>query len=88
MLDEAQLRFPDSHFLHNVEGTRVHYTLTRPSGSDDSASSRAVHCLHGFGASTSSWDACKEQLADALGADVSCHDAPGFGLTGRYSCCC
>ena len=44
---------------------------------------RAVHCLHGFGASAFSWSFVLDGLARALGAVVTAHDMPGFGLTQR-----
>ncbi|CAG9460715.1 unnamed protein product [Pedinophyceae sp. YPF-701] len=58
----------------------VRYIRTAPAGG---ASRRRVHCLHGFGASAGSWALCQQGLADALGAVVTAHDMPGFGLTER-----
>ena len=42
-----------------------------------------VHCYHGFGANTASWDLLRPQLAASLRGLVTCHDMPGFGLTSR-----
>ncbi len=44
---------------------------------------RGVHCLHGFGASAYSWSFVQDELARELGAVVTAHDMPGFGLTQR-----
>ncbi|WIA19239.1 hypothetical protein OEZ85_003878 [Tetradesmus obliquus] len=43
----------------------------------------AVHCYHGFGSNTWSWSLVQQQLAERLGALVTAHDMPGFGLTQR-----
>lgn len=38
---------------------------------------------HGFGANTFSWSFVQRRLAQRLGAVVTAHDQPGFGLTQR-----
>jgi pimeloyl-ACP methyl ester carboxylesterase len=43
----------------------------------------ALHCYHGFGSNTWSWSLVQQQLAERLGALVTAHDMPGFGLTQR-----
>lgn len=53
------------------------------SGSVGPAALRGVHCLHGFGASAYSWSFVQDELAQRLGAVVTAHDMPGFGLTQR-----
>ena len=81
LLSVAQLRNADSHFkpIGNMD---VHYTLQAPAKSNQAAP-MAVHCYHGFGANTASWAYMRQPLADALGAQVTAHDMPGFGLTQR-----
>lgn len=44
----------------------------------------AVHCYHGFGSNTWSWTLVQQQIAEKLGALVTAHDMPGFGLTQRW----
>jgi pimeloyl-ACP methyl ester carboxylesterase len=45
---------------------------------------QALHCNHGFGASSLSWLPALPSLMDRLGARVAlAHDAPGFGFTDR-----
>jgi pimeloyl-ACP methyl ester carboxylesterase len=44
----------------------------------------AVHCYHGFGSNTWSWTLVQGQIAERLGALVTAHDMPGFGLTQRW----
>lgn len=46
--------------------------------------SAALHCYHGFGSNTWSWSLVQQELADKLGALVTAHDMPGFGLTERW----
>jgi hypothetical protein len=43
----------------------------------------ALHCYHGFGSNTWSWSLVQGSLAARLGALVTSHDMPGFGLTQR-----
>lgn len=43
----------------------------------------AVHCLHGFGASSYSWSFVQQQLATIIQGPVTAHDMPGFGLSHR-----
>lgn len=91
---ERDLAGPTSRF-HSVDGVEYHYT--QHGGSGGSAGGRApgsepppppllVHCVHGLGASSFSWEGfVQEELAGALGshAVVTAHDMPGFGLTQR-----
>jgi pimeloyl-ACP methyl ester carboxylesterase len=52
-------------------------------GSSSSVGTPAVHCYHGFGSNTWSWTLVQQQMAERLGALVTAHDMPGFGLTQR-----
>ena len=95
---ERELAAPNSRFLL-VEGCEVHYKVERPlprrpprapaaAAADplppQQQPLRAVHCLHGFGASAYSWSFVQRELAGDLGATVTAHDMPGFGLTQRW----
>lgn len=96
---ERDLAGPASRF-HLVDGVvEYHYTQhstvrgAQPGGDADLQAPTAapqppllVHCVHGLGASSFSWDGFVQQdLARALGsrAVVTAHDMPGFGLTQR-----
>ena len=85
LLSVEELRTADSRFsrLGNVG---VHYTLQAPQAKvhAGAAAATAVHCYHGFGANTASWAYMRRPLSDALGAQVTAHDMPGFGLTQRW----
>jgi hypothetical protein len=93
---ERELGDPDSIFsrLDNIlvhikakDGTSTANSSTSSTNSTSSTSSRGrplgVHCYHGFGSNTWSWSRCQGQLAQQLGALVTAHDMPGFGLTER-----
>lgn len=82
LLHATDLRNLDSHFAR-VGNVDVHYSLQLPRNRHRAASSSAVHCFHGFGANTASWGYMRQQLSDMLNAQVTAHDMPGFGLTGR-----
>ena len=78
LVDARQLADGDSQF-REVDGVSVHYKSHRSSESPGVA----VHCYHGFGANTGSWDPVQRDMATKLQALVTTHDMPGFGLTGR-----
>lgn len=78
LVQARELGDRDSKFT-DLDGVSVHYKTHSP------ASPRAaVHCYHGFGANTGSWDPIQARLS-SMGALVTSHDMPGFGLTGRPS---
>lgn len=95
---EADLGDQDSRF-RNINNLSVHVKVkaakTLPTAAPTAAAARlnpnaamqgpvaAVHCYHGFGSNTWSWSLVQQQLADRLGALVTAHDMPGFGLTQR-----
>ena len=67
----------------------MHYTHASPSNyKQPGRQLRAVHLLHGFGGNTTSWEPCRQQLADALHAEVTAHDQAGFGLSQRSAFVC
>lgn len=78
LVDARDLADQDSKFTE-LDGVSVHYKVHSCGGPP----AAAVHCYHGFGANTGSWDPVQQQMADRLQAVVSSHDMPGFGLTGR-----
>lgn len=81
--DADRLGDPDSLFF-NVLGVTVHAKASRPDhAAPKDTPPLGVHCYHGFGANTASWDLLRPRLAATLGAVVTCHDMPGFGLTSR-----
>lgn len=90
MRSERDLAGPSSHFLE-VQGLTVHYTQHVPPCPDINTEAGgpylprlAVHCVHGLGACSFSWDGFVQgQLAARLRAVVTAHDMPGFGLTHR-----
>lgn len=71
---DADGRFADA------DGLAVHYKAVARAGA-----TRAVECMHGFGANVSSWttSGAMMRLSEALNADVAAHDSCGFGLTER-----
>jgi pimeloyl-ACP methyl ester carboxylesterase len=80
---------PDSRFKE-VGGITVHYKQCAPGASSavncavgQVASDVAVALYHGFGANLWMWRKVQQQISDALGSKVLCHDMPGFGLTER-----
>ena len=82
LLSVADLSNDDSCFK-NIGGIDVHYTLQN-APAVESPKVTAVHCFHGFGANTASWAYFRRPLSDALEAQVTAHDMPGFGLTQRW----
>ena len=85
-VEEAVLGGPDSKFL-SLGDCKVHFTKDSTSRipSARSGPATAVHCYHGFGANTGSWQYLRQRLASALDAQVTAHDMPGFGLTQRLA---
>lgn len=79
---EADLGDPDSRF-HVHDNLQVHVKVKAPANT--ASPEAALHCYHGFGSNTWSWSLVQQQLADRLGALVTAHDMPGFGLTERPS---
>lgn len=79
LVSARELADKDSKFAE-VEGVSVHYKVHSPP-----SPRAALHCYHGFGANTGSWAPVQAQMADVLGALVTSHDMPGFGLTSRPS---
>lgn len=69
----------------DVDGApSVHYLECAASSGAGVAAPFAVHCNHGFGASSLGWLTALAPLAAATGAARAvAHDAPGFGLTAR-----
>lgn len=61
---------------------QVHVKVKAPAAAG-AAPGAALHCYHGFGSNTWSWSLVQQRLADRLGALVTAHDMPGFGLTER-----
>ena len=74
----TELGDPDSKFT-TLENLLVH--VKTKEGKDFGP--LGVHCYHGFGSNTWSWSKVQQGLADKLGAVVTSHDMPGFGLTQR-----
>jgi len=74
----TELGDPDSKFT-TLENLLVH--VKTKEGKD--VGPLGVHCYHGFGSNTWSWSKVQQGLADKLGAVVTSHDMPGFGLTQR-----
>jgi len=72
-LPAQDLAYPDSRFVE-VSGTEVHYVEV---GEGDTV----FLLLHGFGASTYSWQGMMEPLSRY--GRVIAYDRPGFGLTER-----
>jgi pimeloyl-ACP methyl ester carboxylesterase len=68
-----ELAYPDSHFVE-VSGITVHYQ-------EAGAGEPVFILLHGFAASTFSWQEVMEPLAEA--GRVIAYDRPAFGLTER-----
>ena len=77
-------------------GIHVHYTVTRRRAGATSATNAtnatnatsgvALHCYHGFGSWSTSWNSVRQSLADRLsGCTVTAGCMPGFGLTERPS---
>lgn len=62
--------------------SRLH-VATFPPGTGSSTSDLRIHCLHGFGSALHSWLAVGPRIAAALGATITAHDMPGFGLSER-----
>uniref|UniRef100_A0A1D1ZT58 AB hydrolase-1 domain-containing protein n=1 Tax=Auxenochlorella protothecoides TaxID=3075 RepID=A0A1D1ZT58_AUXPR len=62
--------------------SRLH-VATFPPGTGSSTSDLRIHCLHGFGSALHSWLAVGPHIAAALGATITAHDMPGFGLSER-----
>ena len=88
---ETDLGDPDSVF-HTHANLQVHVKAKLPRSAAGAAATgagsaggvaAAVHCYHGFGSNTWSWSLVQQALADRLGALVTAHDMPGFGLTER-----
>lgn len=79
LVQEASLGDAASKFAM-VEGVTVHYKCARPASGHLQA---AIHCFHGFGANTGTWEAVLRKLAHSASALVTAHDMPGFGLTER-----
>lgn len=80
-----ELGDPDSIFSR-LDNILVHIKAKDGTSSSSGGSSQrplGVHCYHGFGSNTWSWSRCQGQLAQQLGAVVTAHDMPGFGLTER-----
>lgn len=73
----------NSHFIQ-VGGIDLHYRVSKPRKTIDEITT-AIHCLHGFGASSWSWSFVQDRLANALNAPITAHDMPGFGLSMRPS---
>ncbi|KAK9817223.1 hypothetical protein WJX72_011250 [[Myrmecia] bisecta] len=89
---EYELRDPDSRF-RMLHGLTVHYKMHQYAGHHHAdlgsrsayqpTAPTAIHCYHGFGANTFSWSYVYKKLGQALQAQVTMHDMPGFGLTQR-----
>lgn len=77
-MDARDLADRDSKFT-DLDGVLVHYKAHSPADSP----AVAIHCYHGFGANTGSWDPVQQKMARSIKALVTSHDMPGFGLTGR-----
>lgn len=82
LVHPADLGNADSRF-RTLADVEVHYTLQAPVPGGKQGRATAVHCFHGFGANTASWAYFRRPLSEALGAQVTAHDMPGFGLTQR-----
>ncbi|KAI5670344.1 hypothetical protein M9H77_10708 [Catharanthus roseus] len=95
--DPALLADPDSCFCE-FKGVQIHHKIcdaelstTNLSGGDASSNfpsnSKKIGfpmiLLHGFGASTFSWNRAMKPLAQATGSKVLAFDRPAFGLTSR-----
>jgi hypothetical protein len=81
LVSEADLAGPDSRF-RTLDGVTVHYKVARPKGGGQ-LPGLGIAMYHGFGANTFSWSFVDRLLAARLGALVTAHDMPGFGLTQR-----
>ena len=81
LVSEADLAGPDSRF-RTLDGVTVHYKVARPKGGGQ-LPELGIAMYHGFGANTFSWSFVDQLLAQRLGALVTAHDMPGFGLTQR-----
>ena len=81
-MTEADLADPDSRF-RALDGVIVHYKVANasPSGGRPKL---GLAMYHGFGANTFSWSFVDRLLSQRLGALVTSHDMPGFGLTQRW----
>ena len=77
-MDARELADRDSKFA-DIDGVTVHYKAHRPYGNP----AAAIHCYHGFGANTGSWDPVQLKMAMKVNSLVTSHDMPGFGLTSR-----
>lgn len=77
----ASLADSDSRFIE-IDGLTVHYKAWGlPSEPTTDGVETAYVLLHGFGASTFSWEGVAEPLADRM--PVVAYDRPAFGLTER-----
>jgi pimeloyl-ACP methyl ester carboxylesterase len=81
---ESQLGDADSRF-HALGQARL---LVHAKAADGAPPGQppawGLHCYHGFGSNTVSWSLVQAPLAQRLGALVTAHDMPGFGLTARW----
>jgi len=77
---EEQLSCPLNSKFTEIDGVKIHYTIEQPAKTKNEV---AVHCLHGFGASSYSWSFVQQQLATIIQGPVTAHDMPGFGLSHR-----
>jgi pimeloyl-ACP methyl ester carboxylesterase len=91
--EPAALADPDSRF-RIVCGVCAHYKAAWPGRAQAPDATKAgehpaqapdvaIALLHGFGANTWSWGGVQQRIADAVGALVTAHCTPGFGLTER-----
>lgn len=80
LVNARDLADSDSKFA-KVKNLEVHYKAH----GDRSNAKAAIHCYHGFGANTGSWDPVHQRMASQMNAFVTTHDMPGFGLTERCS---
>lgn len=80
---EIELAGPGAMFIHHENVPLYVSKAVGPSSASGQPVQAAIHCLHGFGASTFSWSFVQQELARRTAAVVTAHDLPGFGFSAR-----
>ncbi|CAA0836658.1 alpha/beta-Hydrolases superfamily protein [Striga hermonthica] len=80
--DPSQLADPDSSFCE-FNGVHLHHKICEADSDSAKRIGFPMILLHGFGASTFSWNRAMKPLARVLGSKVLAFDRPAFGLTSR-----
>ena len=78
-VDAPELGSPNSRFI-DVQGAQIHARIEKSTIDNIKT---VIHCLHGFGAHSYSFSFVQKKIAERIGAVVSAHDFPGFGLSAR-----